>query len=195
LFSQPAAASAVSLGSCVTFAILAGTTLTFGSGQTVITNGSMGVSSDSTISGNYSLTSGSTFLNTAEATSCTSDLATAYTTASTATCEYTQSSSDLSGLNLTPGVYCSTDGTFSIGNLDYVTLDASNVADEVWIFQTTTTLTTSDSSSIIFTNGALSENLYWAIGSSVSIGYDSFFAGTILAASSIALAAYVKLDG
>jgi hypothetical protein len=189
-------ASVVSLGSCATFAVLAGTTLTFGSGQTVITNGSIGVSPGTTaVSGNYSLTSGSTYLNTAKAISCASDLATAYTTASTVTCDHAGTSSDLSGLTLKTGVYCSANGKFSIGNLKSLTLDAVNVTGVTWIFQTTTTLTASASSSILFHNGALSENLYWAIGSSVSIEYDSFFAGTILATSSISIAAYVKLDG
>jgi hypothetical protein len=185
----------VSFGSCENIAVLAGTTLTFGSGQTVLATGSVGVSSDTTISGNYSLTSGSAYANTAEAISCAYDFAEAFNTVSTATCGYYLSSSDLSDLTLTSGVYCSVYGILSIGQLKYVTLDAVNVPGAVWVFQTTTTLTTASGSSIIFKNGALSVNVYWAIGTSVNIGYDSFFAGNILSYSSVTIASYAELDG
>jgi outer membrane biosynthesis protein TonB len=183
----------VTLGTCSSFAVLASTTVTFGDGQTVLNTGSVGAGTS--ITGNYSLTSGSTYAGTSSATTCAYDLVSAYNTASTATCEYYLTSSDLSTLTLTPGVYCSSDGTFSIGKVSAVTLNAQNVTSKVWVFQTITTLTIGSDASILFKNKALSKNVFWAIGSSVSLGYASFFAGNFLVYSSITIASFGRLDG
>jgi hypothetical protein len=160
LVSQTASATSfeILVGACENFTVLAGTTLDFQTGQTILKTGSVGVSPGTTVSGNYSVRSGSTYLDTAESISCAYDLSGAFNTASTATCEYYLTSSDLSGLILTSGVYCSSDGKFSIGKLDYLTLDALNISSSVWVFQTATTLTTAASSSIVFRNEALGKN-------------------------------------
>jgi hypothetical protein len=160
--------------------------LTFGQGNTNITSGSLGVSPGTSITGNYQLSSGTTEISSTSAEDCAYDLDSAYNIASTATCqEENLISSELSGVILTPGVYCSSSGTFTIAKLGYLTLDGKNGANPVWIFQTTATLMTGDFSSMILENGALSKNIYWAVGSSAIIGYAAFFAGNIMAQSSI----------
>jgi hypothetical protein len=125
----------------------------------------------------------------------TYDLDTAYNTASTASCEYILSNSELSGLTLIPGVYCSSSGFFTIAKLEFVTLDAQNITDSVWVFQTTTTLTTGDDSVVKFRNGALPKNVFWCVGSKATVGNSAFFAGNLIAQSSIKFLPYAILDG
>jgi hypothetical protein len=81
-------------------------------------------------------------------------------------------------------VYCSATGKFSFSAAT-ITLDAQNNADAQWIFQTVTTLTTSTATSFKLINGAQSDNVFWAIGTSASLGYSSNFVGTIFAQNAI----------
>jgi hypothetical protein len=197
LISQTASSTSVvmTVGNCAVFSVLAKTSITFGLGLTVFTTGSIGVSPGTSITGNYQLYNGTVERNSASAQNCAYDLGTAYNSASTATCQYYLSSSELSGLTFTPGVYCSSTGAFTIAKLAYVTLDAVNVVNAVWVFQTTTTLDTGDFSSMILLNGALSKNVYWAVGTKVTLGYASFFVGNIMAQDSIQHSSYSLTDG
>ena len=77
-----------------------------------------------------------------------------------------------------------------IGNLEL-----TGSADDVWIFQATSTLVTAASSSITFSGGAQACNVFWQVGSAATLGQDSFFAGTILAHDDISLESDVTVDG
>jgi hypothetical protein len=149
----------------------------------------------SSITGNYSLSDGETYINTAEATSCAYDFAGAYNEATTARCDYYLTSSDLSDLTLSSGAYCSVDGTFLLTKYQYVALDALNDTNAVWIFQTVTTLSMGTSTSMILKNRAQANNIFWAVGTTASIGYSSYFYGNLLAYSDITFSAYVTLTG
>ena len=178
--THTSATANVSIGACSPFGVNAGTTITFGTGQSVIHSGLIGASS--TITGNYTLPINTVAqAGTTSAANCVSSSADAYNTASTASCQYYQAVAELSGLVLTPGVYCSAPGTFTIAQLAYTVLDGLNSTNSIWIFQTSTTLTTGADSSVILKNGARSRNIYWAIGSSVSLGYSSFIVGNSMA--------------
>jgi hypothetical protein len=76
-----------------------------------------------------------------------------------------------------------------------LTLDGLNGTNPVWIFQTLTSLKTGDFSSMILKNGAVSKNVYWAVGTTTSVGYGAFFAGILMAQSSVTHASYAVLDG
>jgi hypothetical protein len=184
----------VTVGRCHSFSILAGTTITFGTGMTQISSGSIGVSPGSAtlISGSYSLTSGTPLVATPATVACAIDISVAYNAASTAFCLNQLTSGELSGLVLSPSVYCSTD--FTIAKIAYLTLDGRNIVNPVWVFQSTT-LSTQDDSSVILKNGALSKNVYWAVSSTVSLGYSSFIVGNILSLSAIAVGSFVTVDG
>jgi hypothetical protein len=197
LVSQTALSTSVvmTIGSCKVFAVLAKNSISFGLGKSVFTSGSVGVSPATSITGNFEVRNGTIESNSASAQTCAYDLGTAYNSASTATCEYYLSSSELSGLTLTPGVYCTSTGKFSIDKLGLLNLDALNDVNAQWIFQTTTTLDTADFSSMILLNGALSKNVYWAVGTKVTIGYAAFFVGNLMAQSSITLSSYTLSDG
>ena len=77
-----------------------------------------------------------------------------------------------------------------IGNLEL-----TGSADDVWIFQATSTLVTAASSTITFSGGAQACNVFWQVGSAATLGAGSSFAGTILAHDDISLESDVTVDG
>ena len=185
----------VTIGSCSNFVVLAATSISFGTGRSVLPRGSIGVYPGTSITGNYTLPSGSVESDNIASLQAEHDLAVGYNRAMTAACQYSLASGDLSGLTLISGVYCSTPGTFSIAQLSYVALDGKNAPQNTWIFQTTTTVITGTDSSMILTNGALSKNVFWAVGSTVNIGYSAFVVGNFMASSTISMGSFAKLDG
>jgi Ice-binding-like len=105
---------------------------------------------------------------------------------------YADTDNQLGTKTLTAGVYRFTAATTAnlTGNL---TLSGS--ADDVWIFQATSTLVTAARSSITFTGGAQACHVFWQVGSAATLGANSQFAGTILAHDDISLGSSVTVDG
>jgi hypothetical protein len=100
---------------------------------------------------------------------------------------------DLSGLTFAPGLYkSSTSVMISAGNF---TLDAQGDANAVFIFQMGSTLTTSAGTQVILAGGAQATNIYWAVGTSATLGTNSSFRGTILAASAITMETGASIVG
>ncbi len=94
---------------------------------------------------------------------------------------------NLANLTLAPGVYTAAAGSFMIQGGD-LTLDAQGDANAVWVFQMATTLTVggpgaSAPQSIILTNGAQANNVYWQVGSAATINAagGGTMVGTIIA--------------
>ena len=176
----------LALGDCANFAILAGTSVNFNGAKTVVQSGSVGVSPGHQIGGSYEIVAGTEESNTPLAKSCAANLYTLYNQASSAQCtaNHTLQTADLAGVVLTPGVYCSAVGKFEFSAAT-ITLDAQGNTNAQWIFQTVTTLDTSTATSFKLINGAQPTNVFWAIGTSASIGYSSNFVGTIFAQGAI----------
>jgi hypothetical protein len=105
-------------------------------------------------------------------------------------------SGDLKGLTLTPGVYRSES---SLGLTGTLTLDGQGDPNAVFIFQAPdSTLTTASNSRVNLINGAQACNVFWQVGSSATLGGStggSFFAGNILALTSITINGGVTVDG
>jgi hypothetical protein len=91
-------------------------------------------------------------------------------------------SGDLSGKNLSPGVF-----KFDMGVLINSNLTLTGSASDVWIFQIATTLTIAENVSIILAGGAVPENVFWQTGTSVSIGANVNFQGILLAGTAVSL--------
>jgi hypothetical protein len=126
---------------------------------------------------------------------CLDDFKGAYNNASVATCQSNLPAAALDGLVLGPGVYCSAPGIFSLAAAGILTLDAQGSPSSQWIFQTATTVVTGAGSSIKFVNGGQANNVYWAVGTSVTIGANADFIGNILAQVSITLGYQSTLRG
>lgn len=180
------------LGGAGAFVVLAGSTVT-NSGPTVL-SGDLGVSPGTAVTGFPPGTlSGSVHAGDATAAAAMADLTAAYDDASARTLAPITVAGNLGGLTLPPGLYKSTSSlAISSGDL---TLDAKGDANAVFIFQVASTLTTSSGRSVTLSGGAKAANVYWQVGSSVTLGTTSGFKGTLMADQSITLDTGATLEG
>jgi hypothetical protein len=171
------------LGGCQNSALQASTTITFDGGLTTIESGDIGVAPGTSITGNYDMRAGTVHRNDAYANQCAADAKAAYKKVSSLKCTNVIDS-DLANLTLLPGVYCSTSGRFVVSS-GTVTLDGLFNPQAEFVFQTESTFITASSTAFKMTNLAREENVYWAIGSSATLGVSSTAVGNILAQVSI----------
>jgi hypothetical protein len=102
---------------------------------------------------------------------------------------------EMGGLTFTPGVY--THGSamnIALANPD-VYLDAEGDPRAVFIFNAGTTLTTCASSEIVLLNGAKQDNIFWVLGTAVTLGANSILVGNVLAGSTITMGTNARLKG
>jgi nitrogen fixation protein FixH/predicted heme/steroid binding protein len=99
---------------------------------------------------------------------------------------------ELSGLTLTPGVYKSAGGSFTIAPGGTLTLDAQGDPNAVWVFQMGSSLAVgaigagATPARVVFRNGVgQSANVYWAVGSSTTINTGAQMVGTIISQAGI----------
>jgi hypothetical protein len=85
---------------------------------------------------------------------------------------------------LQPGVYRFDSSARLTGKL---TLDALNYPNAPFIFQIGSALTTASRSLVAVLHGAGIDNVFWQVGSSVTLGSSTVFAGNILADQSVTL--------
>jgi len=189
--ASSAQAAAVGLGTAGDAAVLAGSSVT-NTGPTVI-SGDLGVSPGTAVSGFPPgiVIGGTIHAADGVALQAKADLTTAYNDAagrsSTAAI-----SADLAGNTLTSGVYTS---ATSLGLSGDLTLDAQGDPAAVFVFQAGSTLTAGPGSRVRLVGGARPCNVFWQVGSSVTIGSNSTFAGSILALTSITLTTGATLQG
>jgi len=183
--------STVNLGTASNFVILAGSTVT-NTGSSVILNGDLGLSPGTAVTGFPPATlSGTQHVADATAFGAKADLVNAYNDA--AGRPSTVIGSQLGGTVITPGVYSSADGTFSVTGT--LTLDAQGDSNAVFIFKTSTSLITAGASNVVLTGGAQAGNVFWQVGSSATLGTNSTFKGNILAMTSITLTTSTNVEG
>ena len=175
-------------GAADNLVVLAYSTVTNQAGVTTIT-GDIGVSPLASVVGfPPGIVNGTIHAADAAAAQAQIDLTAAYTDAAARTPYITETT--LGGLNLPPGIYHS-DGALSLTGVLTLTGDAN----AVWIFQAGSTLDTAAGSQIILIGGAKADNVYWAVGSSATLGANSIFKGNIMAYASITLNTGASLEG
>jgi Ice-binding-like/Bacterial Ig-like domain len=189
--SATSCSAGVPLGSACTFGILGGSTVT-NSGVSTFVSGDIGVWPGTAITGftpsNYS---GTEHAGDAVAQTAQGDLTTAYDYAAGAAGGIILPA-DIGGETLVPGVYKTTSAQPSLGITGNLTLSGNGV----YIFQIVSTLTTAaNNSDVILSGGATSENVYWQVGSSATLGTTTTFAGTIMAQASVSLDTGATLNG
>jgi hypothetical protein len=102
---------------------------------------------------------------------------------------------EMGGRTFSPGVY--THGSalnIALAN-PVVYLDAAGDPDAVFIFVATSTLTTSAGSEIVLQNGAKAENVFWVLGTALTMGADSILVGNVLAGTAITIGTNGKIMG
>jgi ice-binding like protein/collagen triple helix repeat protein len=91
------------------------------------------------------------------------------------------------------GVY-HTSGSLNIKGA--VVLDAQGNPDATFVFQVGEALNTvSNSSSVVLQNSAQSDNVFWLVGGSATLGSNTSFAGNIIANDSISVSFNTSLNG
>ena len=192
LFGSFQASAQPSLGTAASFAVLGSSTVT-NTGATTVT-GNLGVAPGSAITGFPPgiVVGGSIHAADATALQAQSDAATAYTFLAGQPCGTNLTGQDLGGKTLAPGIYCFSTSAQLTGTL---TLDAQNNPNAVFIFQTGSTITTASTSLVRVINGGLNCNVFWAVGSSATLGSTTTFVGNILAVASVTLNTGANVNG
>lgn len=112
------------------------------------------------------------------------DLTTAYNTLQALPSQVSLTGQNLGGMTLGPAVYSFATSAQLTGLL---TLNGQGNSASQFVFQIGSTLTTASNSAVLLINGANGNNVYWAVGSSATLGTNTAFAGNIVALTSITL--------
>ncbi len=183
----------VNLRSAGVFAILAGAGVT-NTGATTI-NGDLGTTPTGTINGfPPGIVNGNVHAADPIADQAKLDLTSAYNDAQGRSLNAISLPGDLGGLTLAPGLYVNSSST-GISGSGQLTLDAQGNPNATWIFKMGSSLTTGTGSQIILAGGAKASNIFWAVGTSATLGVTSIFQGTILADQSISAATGAVVQG
>ena len=193
-YSADADTNKVDLGSASSFAVLGGSGITVaGAVNSTVITGDIGTFPTTTITGLGNVVlNGTNHAGDGVTQTAKGDLTLSYLDAVGRTPTTYYGVIDLAGYILTSGVY---NASSTLGITGILTLDAGGDPDAVWIFQIGSTLTTANNSQILLSNGAQAANIFWQVGSSATLGTDSYFAGTILALDSITLTTGATVDG
>jgi len=187
-----AAATAPTLGTAQSFAVLGGSTVT-NTGSSMI-SGNLGVSPGTAVTGfpPGMVTGGMIHAADPVAAQAQADTATAYNVLAGEPCGTVLTGSDLGGLTLTTGVYCFASSAGLTGTL---TLNGQGDPNAVFVFQIGSTLITASNSSVRLINAAQACNVFFQVGSSATLGAGTTFAGNILALASISLVTGASVSG
>jgi hypothetical protein len=105
---------------------------------------------------------------------------------------------EMRGLTFTSGVYVhgsAINVALSTGSSTKVYLDAEGVPNAQFVFNIGTTLTTSANSEVVLLNGARADNVFWVLGTALTLGADSILVGNVLAGSAITMGTNAKIFG
>ena len=192
--SSPAwAQTAASLGSAQSYAVLGATTVT-NTGPSVI-SGDLGVSPGAAVVGFPPGIVGNGTIHAADASAgaARASAMSAYTFLQGQPSTANLTGQDLGTVGvLTPGVYTFNVAAALTGSL---TLNAQGDPNAVFIFQIGSTLTSASNASVNLINGGSLCNVFWAVGSSATLGTNTAFVGNILAVASITLNTGANLQG
>jgi hypothetical protein len=193
LMNAGATTPVVNLRSAATFSILAGSTVT-STGQTRIT-GNVGIFPGTARTGfpPAQISQGAFYAADGTSKQAELDLTTAYNDAMGRVLKPVSVAGNLGGRTLAPGLYKSTSGlAVTSGDL---TLDGRGNPNAVFIFQMATILNMTAGRKIILIGKARARNIFWAVGSSATLGTGCSFYGSILAHQSISIATGTVMRG
>ncbi|HEY8589652.1 MAG TPA: ice-binding family protein [Naasia sp.] len=177
------------LGTAESYAVLAGSTAT-NSGALTLVTGDLGVSPGTAAPGfGIGQVTGSTDLGpTSDAAQAMLDSTAAYVGLAGLGATGTFPSGEVGNAAPVPGVY--SNAAQLTGTL---TLDGD--ADDVWVFQSPSTLITAPGSSVVLLGNANPCNVFWQVSSSATIDGGSTFVGTVLALEAISVNAGATVMG
>jgi hypothetical protein len=155
-----------------------------------IIGGYLGVYPGTSVTGNFA----GDIVSTADSAGCAADGLAAWKTGTAMTSGNTMLA-EMGGMKFTPGVY-TRESSLNIATADpKVLLDAEGDPRAVFIFNAGSTLTTCAGSQIVLLNGARKENVFWVLGTALTMGADSILVGNVLAGSAITIGTNAKIVG
>jgi len=186
--------STPTFGSAQTFAILASSTVTSTGALGTIVTGNIGVSTGTAVTGFPPgvIINGTVQSNDNLAINGQVSANVLYNTLMNCPCSTKLTGTDLGGQTLTPGVYCYASSSELTGT---VTLDAGGNPDAIFIITMGSTITTASAAVVNLVNGAAPCNVFWAVGSSATIGTGTTFQGVIVALASITVTTGSSVEG
>jgi len=175
------AAAPPDLGTAADYAIVANTTIT-NTGVSVI-DGNLALVGPS-VTGLAGVVTGRSDIGKAAAARAEADVLGAHHDATGAGPATDLSGVDLGGMTLSPGIYHFGSSAALHGTL---TLDGGGASNATFIFQIGSTLTTGTGARVRLINGADGCAVFWAVGSSATIGTASSLQGNLMALVSITM--------
>jgi hypothetical protein len=185
--------AAIDIGACGNFAVMAGASATCaGTFDCDIIDARLGVSPGTSITGNFV----GDIVSTADSARCANDgLAALASGIARAEEVDVNMEAEMGGLTFKPGLHKHGSGiNIALAN-PIVYLDAEGNSDAVFIFVAGSTLVTCAHSEIVLLNNAQAANVFWVLGSALTMGNDSILQGTVLAKSAITINTNGKLCG
>lgn len=180
----------VDLAAAATYGVLGATTVTCVGGTTV--NGDVGVAPGPAVANFPPCTAGALHDNDGSAQAAHAALVTAFGQLAAMPCGPVPVP-ELGGMTLQPGVHCA---PAAMALTTEVFLDAMGDPNASFVIKAATAaLTTAAASRVTLQNGAQAKNVYWLIGSSATLGANSFMKGNMIAATTITFGAEVELVG
>ena len=189
-FAPSQFASGIDVGACDTFAVMAGTQAACNGASTCPIFGDIGVSPGTSITGDFGVFP-------ADAAFCAADGLKALNDGFAKGGEFGNplAASEMGGLTFYPGVYThATAIEIKLAN-PIVYLDARGDPNAVFIFVAGSTLTTCANSKIVLQGGTKPENVYWALGTALTLGAESVLEGTVLAGTAITIGTHGSIHG
>jgi hypothetical protein len=168
------------LGSACSFAVLGASAVT-NTGNTVL-DGDLGVYPGTSITGfPPGIVNGTIYNDNGVAMQAQADALTAYNYLQGLSSNQNLTGQNLGGLELTPGVYTYNSSAQLTGDL---TINWEGMSNQTVVFQIGSTLTTASASMVLGINMGQNDVIYWAVGSSATLGTTTSFQGNIIAYTS-----------
>lgn len=182
----------IDLGACEDYAVMGASTLTCAAAPNCnIRGGFLGLEPGTSVTGNWVYDLPEEEVNDVY---CARDGMKAFTLARKRT-GTPLASVQIGGKTFLPGVYTHAAAiNIALAN-PKVYLDAGGDPDAVFIFNIGTTLTTCALSEIVLLNNASEDNVFWVLGTALTMGANSVMVGNVLAGSAITIGAKGKILG
>lgn len=185
------AQTAPNLGSAASFALFTSAGNITNTNNSTTVTGNAGTNSGSITAFPPGNLVGTKQVNNATTAQAAADVSAAYSNLSAQSCSSTIPSA-LGGQTLTPGVYCVSGNATMTSNL---TLNGQNNPNAIFIIKISGSLTTSNNTNIVLTNGATACNVYFQVNGPVTLAQNVNFYGTILANGAFTLNNGATLTG